>query len=225
MNIKWYLGYLFSYHKFIFQEIDFSKALPCELDKNYKFEKFNKIDTKQMEVSLQEMEIKREFDIPVLLERLEKGHLLYVAKKSSNIIGYSWIATNLYKPPYFSIDIPLNDDELYSYNAYVHRNFRGRNLINQIKAFAFNDLYKKGYKRSFSGFFSWNKASERAHIKLGSSSNGTIRYGYFFTFRYWFISVKKIQIVNNENVFILWRKIPSIIHKIINLIPYRSDKR
>lgn len=207
MRLKYYLSYLLSQYKLLFVKYYLVGSVDYLFNKKFIFEKFDCKDIDLMEACLNQMDFQGEFTISEMLKRISKGHFLYVIKDKKDIVGYLWVASKLFKIPYFSATIILKNDEILTYNVYININYRGQNLFNQIKAYALQDFYKKGYKKEIGYYFSWNKASSKANLKFGSIPIGSVRFGYFLFFKYLKNSVEGSVFINHENCFVLWHKL------------------
>ncbi len=207
VDIKSLKEYTFSYNKMIFHEFLFKNLkVGCKNSDNIRFEQFDLDDIDVLSDEIDRMDFISEFTIPDTLERLKKGYFLFVAKRDRRIIGFLWLATGSYLIPYFDSTVYLEPNEVYSINGYVNKSFRGKNILNMIKAYAYDNLKKRGYYRAIGSYYTWNKASHRMNIKFGSVPLGYLIFGYVLSVRYLIGKVPSTKIITHSGPLYAWKK-------------------
>lgn len=206
--IKQIADYVCSYNKIIVHEYNFEHCkLNCENSFGVSFELFHMNDLVLLENTLNKMEFLSEFSTDQVLDRVNSGNYLYIAKHKGEIIGFIWFAVKNGWIPSFHGEMELKPHEVYEYNGYVHRGYRGKNILNMIKAHAFRDLLSMGYRSSIGVVFVWNRSSLRIHEKIGSVTTGSISFGYVLGLRFLKSTVKHNKIVSHLGPFYLWGKL------------------
>lgn len=101
--------------------------------------------------------------------RILENNICYIGFIEEEIVGYIWVK---YGPGYFNYDKYfhiLSKNETYTYDACVSKAYRGYNIINSIKYYAFKKSEIKYHDRSFCIIKFDNYSSIRAAIKFGYS--------------------------------------------------------
>ena len=164
-------------------------------------------DAHMLEEVIKNMDINPQFSMKEVEERIKDDHLFYVAKKSGKIIGYCWYLVRLVNVPEFDITLYLKPDEVCSVNSYIQPQFRGKGIRNYMRAYEYNQLREKGFKRSLTFVNSNNKPSLRMHQKWGSVPVGMARRINILTFTYHYTNLKTHKIVFHGGAFSNWKKL------------------
>lgn len=208
--------FLFSKTEFIFHEF-YLKNLSKGWENPYlvTFERYNEKDHKELEKVLKDIGTEdRFFDIEEVRSRLDEGHRFYVAKKTDDIIGFFWIAINSFTSPYFHGTIFLEKDEALTCNAVIKKEFRGKGILNMLKAYAFSDLKKNGYKRVVGFYVSKNRASKRMNEKFGSIIIGKVYFYIIMTFAFRYHDLLNDKIMFHDNKLLFWRRLKRKVERI-----------
>jgi GNAT superfamily N-acetyltransferase len=176
--IRYYSRYLGSWNRLIFHEYGLEDVQKKQLGGDVEFFRITRQDMDRLDQMLEDMDIPSEFTIEDALQRIQRGYRCYCVSDRDRIVGYLWFAVKRYWIPYCNATLHVRDHECYSFNVYVLKQYRGRNLFNRLKQFAFVDLKGDGFTRSIGSYFHWNAASRRANEKLGSSAIGAVDFGY-----------------------------------------------
>jgi GNAT superfamily N-acetyltransferase len=147
------------------------------------FTQFSISDMDDLRNALLDVEFEIGFTTDDIPGRLEKGFILYIIKDGERIIGFCWWAVRSYLIPHFGGVIDLRPDELFCFNNYVHRNFRGHGLFNELRLHAYHDLKERGFTRDILCYFDWNKAALRMNEKMGFSPIGEVVFAYIMNNR------------------------------------------
>lgn len=192
------------------------------------FERYKAKDSRLLETTIEELHVTRLFTMEEVDERIRQGHLLYVAKKDGNIIGFYWVARGRLHIPFFEGTLDLKPDEFYSFNVYLDGKYRGLGINNRLKAYIFNDLRKQGYKRAIGSYYAYNKANHRANVKFGSVPLGYLTYANILTLRYQYSTVRKCEILFDCGPLVLWkkmfRKLKAVAHGRHTRLPVKTEK-
>ena len=170
-------------------------------------ERYRNEDAHLLEEVINNMDIDRQFTMEEVDQRLKDGHIFYVAKKSGEIIGYCWYLVNKVNIQEFYATQYLKLDEVCSVNSYIRPEFRGKGIKNYMRAFEYNELEKKGYKRVSSFVFENNKASMRTHQKWGSVQIGIVKLINILTLTYRYTNLPPDTIEFHGDPFILWKRL------------------
>lgn len=210
--LKYYRQFLFSKKCIVFHQYDFEDLQFIEEDSSgIYFSHFSDEDVNALSIAIEKMEFPAEFDLNETFERLKRGYKFYLAKSDNRIIGYVWVTIDNYLIPYCNAAITLGKTHCYTINGYVNNKYRGIGLFNRLKAYAFQDLKKNGYKKAIGSYFSWNKASEKMNQKFGSKIIGKIEYGYIGGLNYYSVS-KELEFLNiefKEATLSFWKRLIS----------------
>jgi L-amino acid N-acyltransferase YncA len=201
------MPYIFSKNKYVFVEFDF-KNLRMDWENPYSiiFEKYDEKDYKLLDDTLKSIEtIERPFTMDEVNHRLETGHMLFIAKKNNKIIGFFWVATNYIEVPYFHASMHLNKEEAVDYNSYMVEEYRGKRINSALKAYAFENLKQKGYKRVFGYIKTTNKSSLRANELVGFRTIGRITAIIIMTLEFRYHSLSTDKIVFHGGPLRLWK--------------------
>lgn len=149
------------------------------------------------------------FTEPEVYDRLEKGHQCYIAKDKNLVVGMYWMGVDrVYSPDLCSTFI-VPPDSAISYNAFVHKAYRGKNIFPLLRKMAFNEFYKKGYRNAYGYSLDTNNAVQKVANKFSYNFEGKIYYGCLFGYKYLipkFAPGCKLEIRKN---FDPWQRIKS----------------
>jgi len=203
---------IFLTYKFIFYEYPLAN-LNRGWENPYQIysELYRNEDAHLLEEFLEGMDIDERFTYPLTMEevdqRVKDGHIFYVAKKSGKIIGYCWYLVNKVKIPEFDATLYLNSDDVCSANEYIQPEFRGKGIRNYMRAYEYNEVKQKGYKRSVTYVSENNKASLRMHQKWGSIQIGVVKRINILTLTYHNTNLTTNKIVFHSGSFLLWKRL------------------
>jgi GNAT superfamily N-acetyltransferase len=167
-------------------------------------------DARLLENFLEGMDIEK-FTYALTMEevdqRIEDGHIFYVAKKCGDIIGYCWYLAGKVRIPDLDATLYLNPDEICTANEYIRPDYRGKGIRNYMRAYECNELLQKGYKRSVLYMEEGNNASLRMHQKWGSVQIGAVKRFNILTLAYHRTNVTNNRVVFHGGPLLLWRKL------------------
>ena len=109
-----------------------------------------------------------------LQERFEKGSDLWFAKIDGTIVTYRW---NVRKTPLRRSErfFPLSDNDVYLYDIWTYKEFRGRNIAYYLDHYVLGQLKREGLERAFWAVYRWNKSSLRYTSKMPAYEFGRVR--------------------------------------------------
>jgi len=155
----------------------------------------------------QETVFKPIFDLNGAIERIDSGEYCFIAEDDKDIIGYYWLAPHKKYIREIDATIHLEDHWLYGYNAYVRKDYRGRNIADLMFSEVLKEVRKGGYTTIITFRMDWNLSVKRTMEKIGFSYIGQVKVGYFLTFRYMIDRCEKIALVSHSGPFDLYRKV------------------
>lgn len=186
-RFAWYLGYLFS-RKIV--EVIFFKDIHPKADI-------------RCDSSFEIRDLKKE-DIPYLMDfhdshcvkwnhlftseeatcRLLKDHKCYIALSDRTIVGFLWIGIDSVFSPDLNCFFLADQHSIIAYNAFVHPDYRGKNILPCLRNAAFEFFIKKGRSHCFEYLSIKNKAVKNSGKKFNFRICGKIRYGYILGIYY-----------------------------------------
>jgi GNAT superfamily N-acetyltransferase len=141
-------------------------------------------------------------------ERLRQGEHCFVCEDSGKIVGYLWFCPIEKYIPEIQSSLILQSDEVYVYNGYVVPEFRGRDIMPRLIKTGCSEFAKAGLDRQIGARMSWNQATERVlSRKVDTELIGTVRVGFFLTFRYMISTCKSMTLVNESSPFEFYMKL------------------
>ena len=102
----------------------------------------------------------RRFSEEELLKRLEDGHRCLGIKKDNKLAAFSWC--NFRAKTFRWHRLPLNDREVFLFDAFTLPEFRGRKLAPVLRYNLYRELTKQGY----TGFYSYSDFFNTPAIKF-----------------------------------------------------------
>lgn len=207
MNFNYYLQYLYSKNTMHFVRYCFSNVNFHNLKSGQSIE-IKAVSDPKDELFLQALS---EFKYPSILDyseaekRFEYGFYCYLGLIKGHPVSYTWIAQDSCYIPYLDGTIILKPGERYEFNAVVNPKYRGQGIYNHLRSMVFDDLKNNHSVQSVIGaHMSWNKATQRANEKFGVEFLGSVIYGYIGTIRYFYNSVKNVEVVHHGKMLQLY---------------------
>jgi GNAT superfamily N-acetyltransferase len=201
------MSYIYSKSEYVFIEFDL-QDLRGDWKNPYAItlSRYNEKDLEILDETLKQIEKQeRPFDISEVKHRLTIGHILFIAKKDDKIIGFFWLGTNYIEVPYFHATIHLTAEELIDYNSFILKEYRGRRINSVLKAYAFQNLKKNGYKRVYGYINDKNRGSLRANEYFGFRTIGKITDIIILTLEFRYHNLSTDKIIFHGGVFRLWK--------------------
>jgi len=96
-------------------------------------------------------------------DRFERGSDLWFAKIDGTIVTYRW---SLRKTPPEHFFFPFSDNDVYMWELWTYKEYRGRNIPYYMDHYILNELKKEGVERAFWTIYRWNKPSLRYCAKM-----------------------------------------------------------
>jgi ribosomal protein S18 acetylase RimI-like enzyme len=116
-------------------------------------------------------------------ERLSKGDKCFLALHNGGIIGYVWIMKNDMELSEFN-HVPLSKKRVYTYKAFILKEFRGKRIRNAIDVYLFKMFRKAGKRFVICLVDKDNEPSIRCKERLGFKKIGYINQLRFFGLKY-----------------------------------------
>jgi len=117
--------------------------------------------------------------------KLENHGLCFVALDEENVAGFNLVAFGRVFIPLINMERILEDNEAWSEQITVHRDYRRRGLATELRYRVFNELKRRGIKRFYGGTLISNIPSLRLARKVGFRYLVDVRYIKVFNFRRW----------------------------------------
>ena len=92
----------------------------------------------------------------IVIERFDKGAILWILKLDDDIAGFSWSITGKTIIPWY---IPLTPHDAYVLDTAIFEEYRGRGLHPPLANYILGMLKKQGATRSVAEIGTWNKAA------------------------------------------------------------------
>jgi GNAT superfamily N-acetyltransferase len=99
--------------------------------------------------------------------RLDSGHLCFVARYNRRIVHASWAVFQIYHMRFLRLRYRLQPDEAWLYDMHTDPEFRNQHVARARVAWTFTYLRDVGYKRVISEVLVENKASQASTEPLG----------------------------------------------------------
>lgn len=99
-------------------------------------------------------------------ERFASGDTAYAARDDGRVVGFIWIRA--VSSPEGVIDFCIADDERWTYDLFVHPDYRGRRIGPALKDHAVTELARAGVRRVLSRIEHLNEPSRRAARYYGA---------------------------------------------------------
>lgn len=175
---------------------------------------FERVLTRQ---EIQETTFQPVFGMKDVDERLRKGERCFVCEDGDRIAGYIWFSTVDKHIREIDATLRLKDGEVYAYNAYVDREYRGGNITPSILVAASRVFAREGFRRFLLVTMNWNENTHRTLRKADFVRAGDLSARYFATFRFFVNSCRDVNVSRNAGPFEfygkLFRKITAALSK------------
>ncbi|HUQ19628.1 MAG TPA: class I SAM-dependent methyltransferase [Gemmatimonadaceae bacterium] len=113
--------------------------------------------------------------------QIEAGHRCFLARSSGRIVGACWSANQRAWSMYLSRDIPLAPDEVYTYDAFIAADLRGKGILPALTAEMHRVHRSLGMRREIGVTVPENRAAMNSNI--GYHSAGIMGYYALGPFR------------------------------------------
>lgn len=133
--------------------------------------------------AINRMDIKPTFDLPEISRRLEKGHYFIIVENEDEIVGWRWAAVDSVYFEDFNCRINLGQRDVFSYNTYVDKRYRGKKLNNIMDWERVRCLSDDGYGILWALIYNRNKAALKSAVNFGYK-----KIGYYYLIRLFFKS-------------------------------------
>lgn len=140
-------------------------------------------------------------------ERLRSGGHCFVCEDKGSIVGYTWFAVGQKYIMEIESTIRLKRRQVYAYNAYVARRYRGRNIFRNLLITGARALYPRGFTNGVASAIAWNRASRAILHRAAFSEVGRVTVGYFLTLRYMTNTCRSISLERNAGPFQLYKRL------------------
>lgn len=107
-------------------------------------------------------------------ERLNSGHLCFIAERNGDVVHYSWVAFKEIYLKELNRKLRMESDVAYIYDGYTVPEFRGMGISSLVAAKIFEYLLKNGFNKAYYLISSNNHPSLRVAEKIGSRNIGEI---------------------------------------------------
>jgi GNAT superfamily N-acetyltransferase len=199
--------FLFYRGKYLFWEYDLENLhRGWENPHGVTFSRFGEKDYPPLENALRRIEPRELFfNLQDVRERLRAGHVLYLAKKNDDIIGFFWSARNFIDVPFFHGTFYLNEKECLSLNAVVVKEWRGKGIFNRLKAYAYHDSKNQGYRRVIGFCWHRNQAAIRMNQRFGNQLFGAVHTRNFLSLYFRRQTFSTNRIVFHGGPLLYWK--------------------
>ncbi len=178
----------------IIYELDLNKALSRNKNKNLSFRFANFDDIKKFNYNKYAYDKNaREYAI----EKLRKGDKCLLAVYNGEVVGYFWLMNGEMELSQYN-HIPLQDHKAYLYRAFVIEPFRGQRILWAMHSYYHEFLKAQDKTKVLEIISIWNKASIKAHTKIGMKPIGMIMQIRFFGFAHDCISKATLRNINDN---------------------------
>ncbi len=140
-------------------------------------------------------------------ERLRSGGHCFVCEDKGSIVGYTWFAAGEKYITEIESTIRLKRRQVYAYNAYVARRYRGRNVFRNLLITGARALYPRGFTNGVASAIAWNRTSRAILHRAAFSEVGRVTVGYFLTLRYMTSTCRSISLERNAGPFELYKRL------------------
>lgn len=110
-----------------------------------------------------------------LAERFARGDRAWIAVEADQLLGYCWFTRGNYHDDASGLDFPSHADEVWLYDAMVHRTQRGRGIYPRLLVGAARQLDREGTRGIWIMVEALNRNSIRAHEAGGARVRQAIR--------------------------------------------------
>ena len=126
----------------------------------------NSDDTKKLEDAINRMDSKPTFDVDEAKRRLSRGFCFITLQCSGKMIGWSWAGVNRVYFQDLNSYIDLKQGTAFSYNTYIQKNYRGKQLNHIVFTEKQYQLKKDGYDKIWGLIHKWNHTSTNSLLKM-----------------------------------------------------------
>lgn len=169
------LDFLSSEKEIHFIETEYGKIIPKRL------ESIDSDNALHLKNAISRMDCKPMFDLPEARERLNKNDYFTVAsKENGEIVGWTWGAVRRIFFRDFNCHLIIRNNDVFSYNMYVEKKYRGKRINNLMQYQQFFHLKNKGFRRTWALVHKWNQASVNSLKKMGWKVVGEYNFIKFF---------------------------------------------
>jgi len=206
--------YMFSRHTMIFY--DYSMGDLASLDWKSRegliFRELSSLDYDALEALLaaqgtEEPVFQPPFDMAEAARRILMGGHCFICEDKGRIAGYAWFATHECYIPEVQATIRLKDREVYGYNAYVGRKYRGQRVIECLWVASARSLYDRGFHWGIGAGMSWNRTIHRVFSAIRFSRKGYLSAGYILTLPYMVNTCKGLTFIDRPRRLEFYRKL------------------
>jgi len=100
-----------------------------------------------------------------LLNRFNKGEMCYSIKHERDLVALYWIIFGPIKKNINNFELKINKNQVYLYDLFVPREYRGNNLATYLESSVQKKLHKKGIKHSIFYVDFFNRPAVRVRKK------------------------------------------------------------
>ncbi|KIH75478.1 Acetyltransferase (GNAT) family protein [Geoalkalibacter ferrihydriticus] len=138
----------------------------------------DRILEKKIEKTIDEMDLKKTFDLSEAKKRLANGYYFsYALSPEGEVVGWSWAAVNKVYFSEFNRNLKINSKEAFTYNAFVRSDYRGKKINRFLKNALISRLKKDGYSQFYGYIHTWNKSSIKSLESIGFKHVGRVFHG------------------------------------------------
>ena len=155
-----------------------------------------------------------------VLERLEKGHVLFAVKVDGQMVFYQWIEFSVMVLPSIDLFYSLPEDTAYIAYTYTEPEYRGRGIATSAKALLLDYLYTEGYRKILLMIAPQNIASQKVNQKVGFTAYQAVNYRKILFMKYY---VVKDSETGQRKVFWAMKNSPRELWRTFSKIEHRSS--
>jgi len=163
------------------------------------------------------------FDAAEAYERLRDGGYCFVCEDKGRIVGYTWFAAGEKYITEIQSTIRLKEREVYAYNAYVARSYRGNNIFRDLLITGARALYLRGFTGGLAAAMVWNGATRAILPRVAFSETGRVTVGYFLTIRYMINTCRGISFVSSVGPLEFYKKLFRKLSTVLSRVGAAAD--
>ena len=118
-------------------------------------------------------------------EKLKTGSICLVALEGEQVAGFNLVSFGEIYMPLVNMTRKFRDNEAWSEQITVSKNFRGRGLAATLRLTVFDVLKDRGVNRFYGGTLPLNLANRKLSKKVGFREIADIRYRRFLNKKTW----------------------------------------
>jgi GNAT superfamily N-acetyltransferase len=203
LRLSFFSKFDYLFHEYLLENLhwpyqDFTEAT---------FHEYAITDYIELQRALRDSDTDQFFLIEQVNQRVQDGHHLYIAKSNAEVIGFFWVMVGTFGIDFLHSSFALRPDEALSLNGYIHKAYRGKRIMSALKAFAFDRLRRKGYKRVIGFYNLTNEASARMNRRFGSRPIGVLTYISFLSLTFRWHTIPDLKIIFNDGPLVLWKNL------------------